>query len=147
MKWFRLFVVSVSMLILYSTTCDDTNHGYHQDIAIVNKSDDAIYLLYANEDSDYIFNGLKYGWGFADTVMPNEISSKFSILSWYNGVSEAQNLLDRETVKYKLLIICQSTLDKYGTEDIGKDEIFDKEFVFTYNSMKAQDFKIVYDGK
>lgn len=135
----------VVLFLLISSTCDDT-YTYNEKINVVNQSDETIYLLFANEDSKFIFNGLKYGWGFADTIISNEMSSKFSILSWYNGVSEAQNLLDRETVKYKLLIICQKTLDKYGEENIGKDEIFDKEFVFTYNSIKAQDFKIVYDG-
>lgn len=128
-------------------TCDDFNNIYYDEIEVVNKSNETIYLLCSQFDSHrYVYNRLMHGW-FDDTLNPNTAPLKIPIDSWYNKLSKEENLAKRDTARYRLLIFCQSTIDKYGTEEIAKKGIFDKEYVYTYNSIKAQDFKIVYDGK
>ena len=86
----------------------------------------------------------------------NKLTSEF-IYSYYghfygsiaDGETETDLIIaDYEGYRsFQLIIIKQSTLDKYTKEEIIENNIYDKLYILTDPELKAMDFKIVYTGE
>ncbi|MRJ08844.1 hypothetical protein EDL98_02865 [Ornithobacterium rhinotracheale] len=48
--------------------------------------------------------------------------------------------------KLYFFVLKESTMEKYGWDEIKKKNIYDAKFSYTFDELKAQDFKIIYNG-
>lgn len=50
-------------------------------------------------------------------------------------------------IEFQIIVFKQSTIDKYTTEELIEQEIFDKRYSLSYDDLKAMDYKVVYTGE
>ena len=103
----------------------------------VNKSSQPVTILgyFWLESTDLLQPSFFRYWEDDFEVVQSGDSIKLD--SFYEGQNEDKT--------HQLLIIKQSTIDKYGRDSIIKNDIYDKRYVITYPEVTAG-LKIIYTG-
>ena len=103
----------------------------------VNKSSQPVTILgyFGVESTDLLQPSFFRYWEDDFEVVQSGDSIKLD--SFYEGQNEDKT--------HQLLIIKQSTIDKYGRDSIIKNDIYDKRYVITYPEVTAG-LKIIYTG-
>lgn len=136
------YILSCFIFCLFTATTCCEGETYEIDIvSVYNNTEDTVYICF---DTPEI--------GTPDltpyelfTRFPSKLTKKqpFAV---YEEMHVCYNGLERD-LTYQIIIFKQSTIDKYTKEELMEQEIFDKRYIFTYDDLKAMDYKVVYTGE
>lgn len=128
-----LLIVLTLGLFFSSTKCD-----YWTDLIIENNSSDTIYFALENENVELTtYKVFQIPWAYYFTIPPQQ-----NFTFTYSGDKYKYD----ETV-LQLLILSNSTINKYGMEKIVDLNIMDAYYRFSLDGYKSKEYKIIYNGE
>lgn len=129
-----LHVLLLAVLGFMNQSCDDPYIG--QNIMFENRSDENIYV--GIKAWDTITPQIMFDYESMPIPIPKLIIFRKETIYCYtlSGRSDSMHIL-----VYK-----QSTLDKYTTDELIEQNIYDKRYDLTSKDLKAMNFTIVYTG-
>lgn len=137
----KIFIYTILCFLyvaLSATQCED----YEQvDLAIKNMSSDTVYVINASSkyvNSNMSYSTLQYNLKYAYRIPPHSVYKAFVTKPEYS-YSKA------EVMAYRFYT--SKTLNEFSLEEIVEKDIYDKEYVVTYDDLRALDFQLVYDEK
>lgn len=135
----KLIAVCLLIMLSLSMTCDDNDVAYSFHIKFENKCGEDIELNYISYWDDVLLSAEAFFGGY------NQYSIHLGNGDYISpGFSEDDFEYGR---KFQLIVYRQSTLNKYGEEELIRHNIYDKLYVMSYEELSACDFSIVYTGR
>lgn len=129
----KFSIITILTAIIFSmVSCDWFAEDLGPDayFYLENKSNETIYSFYrfysSSETKMNPVDVLYYAW---DTITIND-SQKYGVYG--------------KKQKIELLVLKESTLNKYSNSELLDQVIFDKQYVFSFDDLKEKDFKVVY---
>lgn len=125
-------ITILTAILLFMISCDwfAEDLGPDEYFYLENKSNETIYSFYRIYTSGEItispIDVLHYPW---DTITVN--------YSHQYGVYGKNQMIE-------ILVLKESTMKKYSSNDFLDQIIFDKQYKFSYDDLKEKDFKVVY---
>ncbi len=135
----RIATISILLLFLLSTTCNDEEYGFKGgDIFIENQSDEPIYVVW--RDKEMTLESVLYG--IEDNSICRYIvypGRRIPNGEWGIGMPSGQLYI----IVFKL-----STLNRYTKEQIVKEDIKDGYYSLTMSDVaKLENNTLIYTGK
>lgn len=123
---------------LSATQCEDCEQVA---LAVKNMSSDTVYVI--NQSSKYVnsnmsYSTLQYNLKYAYIIPPNETYKATVIKPEYS---------DNKTEVIVYRFYTSKTLNEFSLEEIVEKDIYDKEYVVTYDDLRALEFLLVFDEK
>ncbi len=132
---YKYIFLSFTTIFCMASFCDDGTFTF--DIAMQNNSEENIdvYFTISSENKfQSPYDAFKM-YGYADTLIKaNEIRNIY-------GAYDPDVKLT-----HFIIILKQSTLEKYTRKELADNNIYDKLYVLSYDDLKALNFHIIYTG-
>ena len=137
-KIFIYTLLGFLYVTLSATQCED----YEQvNLAIKNMSSDTVYVINASSkyvNSNMSYSTLRYNLKYAYKMPPHSACKAFVTKPEYSYGKT-------EVMAYRFYT--SKTLNDFSLEEIVENDIYDKQYVVTYDDLRALDFQLVYDEK
>ena len=141
-KYSAYICLCLLSLLFMAVDCDDGYEYPHAKVTFENKSKEDIYYVDFWEPftvAEAFEKAPNYGQ-IVHILHKGEKDETLDVRDWGTWLDEHD--------KYGLYIMIfhKSTWDKYTKEELAEKNIYDKLLFFTYDELKAMDFKIEYTG-
>lgn len=138
-----IYLFTCLLFVLFTAmTCDD-NTIHYTSVQLVNNTDEVIWVA-------------QFGFGDENRVltpydililMERQYLKKVLPHESFQGEIAIRDDHFPLDVKTQFLLFKDSTMEKYTDEELAEKNIFDKRYSYTYDQLKAMNFKIVYTGE
>ncbi len=138
MKKLKIYaILGLLSMLFMATSCPEDDEFETANIIIENQSDELIYIAELRNSRD------KYVLLNVNFAMHNNLFSKIASNHMYDSFF----ILYNGHAMYQLLIIKESTLNKFSKEELISNNIYDKLYVLSDEELKAMNYKITYTGE
>lgn len=128
-----------TVFLMCSASCCQGENWVDEDLIIINNTSECIYV----SPPEYI-RGLLY----PEYVLSDGIEGMLKIESGGEVMFKLRALLNYEedyNEMYQSLVICESTFEKYGIDEIIQNRIYDRRILYTYRELSDMGFIMVIE--
>lgn len=133
-KTFYIIVITICITTLFAMCEEEYAERPYYAIRFQNKSGQTIHVIdYTKSFTVYdAFNVLPYKSSFFRQVADGEVDSTMEII-------------DHARYYMCIMVINDSTWNKYTKEELAESNHYDKRYLLTFDELKSMNFNIIYE--